>query len=183
MEIANYFQRLVNSNEYELNSRQEKIELIVYSVISFVIPFVLKQPQFVVGTFVNMMLILAAMNLKGRKILPMIIIPSIAAFLGGFLFGGLTIYLLYLMPIIWLGNSILVFVFKHFSIQKKRNFFLNLGIGAITKTALLFGMTFLLVSLSIVPSAFLIAMGTLQLFTALTGGILAFAVQKLKRRS
>jgi len=183
MEIINYFQKIVNVREYELNSRQEKIELLVYSIVSFMIPFVIKQPQFVVGTFVNMMLILAAMNLKGKKILPIIIIPSIAAFLGGFLFGGLTIYLLYLMPIIWIGNSILVFVFKHFNLQKKKNFFLTLGIGAVTKTALLFGITFLLVSFSIVPFAFLIAMGALQLFTALTGGVLAFAVQRIKRKS
>ena len=95
---------------------------------------------------------------------------------------GLTIYLLYLMPIIWIGNSILVFVFKHFNLQKKKNFFLTLGIGAVTKTSLLFGVTFLLVSFAIVPSNFLIAMGTLQLFTALTGGVLAFTVQRIKRK-
>jgi hypothetical protein len=45
----------------------------------------------------------------------------------------------------------------------------------------LFGITFLLVSISILPAIFLTAMGILQLGTALTGGVLAFVIHNSKK--
>jgi len=178
--IWDYFLRLVNVQEYKLSEKQENIQLLAYSVASFVIPMVLKQPQVLVGSFVNMMLILAALNLRGKKLLPVIILPSLGVLAGGYLFGGLATSLVYLLPFIWIGNAILVLAVKHFKLHEKKNFFLTLGIGAAAKAGFLFGITFLLVSLSVVPAAFLTAMGALQLVTAITGGALAFTVQKAK---
>jgi len=175
------FWKLLNSIEYKLSSKQETIELIVYSLISFFIPLVLKQPQLLVGTVVNAMLILAALNLKGKNVLPIIMLPSMAVAAGGYLFGGFTAYFIYLIPFIWLSNTILVLAFKYFKLQKNNNFFLTLGISSVAKAGFLFGITFLLVSLSIVPEMFLTAMGMFQLVTAVTGGIFAFTVQKIKR--
>lgn len=180
--LWDYINRLLNIREHELSSKQELIELTAYSIISLLIPFVFKQPQLLVGTVVNSMLILAALNLKGKNILPMIMLPSIAAAAGGYLFGGLTVYMVYLVPFIWLGNTILVLSFKHFRLQQNRNFFLTLGIGSLAKAGFLFGITFLLVSLAIVPALFLTAMGILQLITALSGGVLAFAIQRIKTK-
>jgi hypothetical protein len=127
------------------------------------------------------MLILTALNLKNRNILPAIMLPSIAAAAGGYLFGGFTMYLIYLIPFIWLSNAIIVLAFKQFRLQKNKNFFLTLGLSSAAKAGFLFGITFLLVSLSVVPAVFLTAMGLLQLATAFTGGVLAFAVQKVKK--
>jgi hypothetical protein len=178
--IWDYFLRLVNVQEYKLSKKQESIQLLAYSAASFVIPMVLKQPQILVGSFVNMMLILSALNLRGKKLLPVIILPSLGVLAGGYLFGGLAASLFYLLPFIWIGNTILVLAFKHFKLHEKKNFFLTLGIGSAAKAGFLFGVTSILVSLSIVPVAFLTTMGALQLVTAITGGTLAFTVQKAR---
>jgi hypothetical protein len=170
--------------EYKLSGfwaylrKLENAEFVAYSVISFFVPMLIKHPQVLVGSLVNMVLILSALNLHGKKLIPVIVLPSLGALAGGFLFGDLTIYLIYLIPFIWLGNAALVAIFKYL----KLNSSLRLGIGAATKTALLFGVTLLLVSFSIVPQIFLTAMGAMQLVTAMTGGLLAFTVQELKSR-
>jgi hypothetical protein len=125
-----------------------------------------------------MALILAAINLKGKKLLPVVIFPSLGALAGGYLFGGLTSALVYLIPFIWIGNTILVLSFKYFKLLKRQNFLITLVIGSVLKTCFLFGITALLVSLSVIPHAFLTAMGLMQLLTALAGGLFAFIAQK-----
>ena len=175
------FWKLLNLVEYKLGSKQETIELMAYSLVSFFIPLIFRQPQLLVGTVVNAVLILTALNLKNRNILPAIMLPSIAAAAGGYLFGGFTMYLVYMIPFIWLGNAIIVLAFKQFRLQKNKNFIVTLGISSLAKAGFLLGITLLLVSLSIVPAVFLTAMGLLQLTTALVGGVLAFTVQKVKK--
>jgi len=173
------FYRFFELQDFKLSSRSEFVELIVYSLASFLIPFAFHQ-QIFVGATVNMLLVLAALNLRGIKLLPVILFPSLGVIAGGYLFGGFTIYLVYTLPFIWLGNALIVLAFKYFRLHKKQNFVLTLGIGAAVKTALLFSAAFVLVYFAIIPPAFLVAMGIFQLITALLGGTMAFAVQKIK---
>lgn len=175
-----YILRLINVQDYKLSNKQENIELVAYSLMAFMIPFIFKHPQILVGALVNMVLILAALNLRGKNILPVILLPSLGALAGGFLFGSLTFYLIYLIPFIWIGNTALVLAFKYLKLKNNQNFFLTLGFGSAAKTGFLFGVTFLLVSLSIVPNVFLVAMGAVQILTVVTGGLLAFTVQEMK---
>jgi len=152
------------------------------SMVGFFLPFVLGHPQILVGIIVNAMLIVGATYLKGHKILPLILLPSLGVLTAGVIFGTYTVFLLYLIPFIWLGNAIYVYVYKYANATKHKlkNNFLGIGIASILKAGFLFGVTFILVSLAIVPPMFLTAMGVLQLVTALIGGVVAVGIVKAR---
>jgi len=97
-----YSYKTFSLNEYQLSYKQELIELFIYSLLSFFIPFILSHPQLLVGTIVNSALVLAALNLRGIRLLPVIMLPSLAVLSSGLIFGQFTYYLLYLIPAIWL---------------------------------------------------------------------------------
>ncbi|MBR9692177.1 hypothetical protein GOV06_05330 [Candidatus Woesearchaeota archaeon] len=177
-----YLNKIVNSQEYELSYLAENMEMIVYSVVSFFLPIVIGHPQIVVGIIVNAMLITAALNLKGYKLLPVILAPALGALSAGLLFGKFTVFLLYLIPFIWIGNAILVFAFKWLKLRLKKNYVLTLVVGSTAKSLFLFGAAFLLFKLGIIPVMFLTAMGVVQLTTALGGGIAAYGFQAAKRK-
>lgn len=169
--------------EYALPRVQEYVEMALYSVIAFSLPFVLGHEQLLVGSVVNCALVLAALNLRGMRLLPVIILPSIGAYLAGLIFGVASSALLYMIPFIWLGNAVLVLGIKYFVLDKKTNRVAALGIGATAKAAILFLAAFALLSFQLVPAAFLTAMGIFQLATALTGGAAALALQVAKKRT
>ena len=100
-----------------------------------------------------------------------------AALFSGLLFGPFTIFILYMMPVIWIGNFVLVYLFKYLHMVRNLNYWAALGGSAIAKSALLFGGAFLLVNFSVLPVVFLTAMGIMQLGTAVAGGIVAFGMR------
>jgi hypothetical protein len=180
-----YIKKLYYESVYDVKNIEENIQLVLLSVIVFFLPFVLGHPQILVGVIVNAMLIVGATYLKGHKMLPLILLPSLGVLTAGILFGTYTIFLLYLIPLIWLGNAVYVYVYKHVSFKEERGWrsqILGVGVASILKAGLLFGATFVLVQLSIVPSVFLTAMGVLQLTTALIGGILAVGIVKAREK-
>jgi len=181
--------------EYSLSRAQEYVEMAIYSVIAFSLPFLLGHEQLLVGSAVNCALVLAALNLKGARLLPVIILPSIGAYFAGLLFGVASPALLYMIPFIWVGNALLVLCIKYFVLaDKKTNSMAALGIGATTKNmtvlgigatakaAFLFISAFALLTFGMVPVAFPAAMGIFQLATALLGGSAALALQMGKKR-
>jgi ABC-type Co2+ transport system permease subunit len=179
-----YVKKLYYDNIYNLKNIEENLQMVFYSVIAFFIPFVLGHPQILVGTIVNALLILGATYLRGHKLLPIILLPSIGVITAGVIFGNYTIYLLYMMPLIWIGNALYVYVYKHFNMKGKKlkNNFIGLGVASIIKTVFLFSFAFLLVQLSILPAMFLTVMGLFQLATAIMGGILAIGIVKARER-
>lgn len=177
----NYLYRLANLQDYALGNVYENVELVVYSLVCFFTPFFIGHPQVFVGIVVNAALITAALNLKGYKLLPVIILPSLGVLSRGILFGPLSKFLLYMIPFIWIGNSILVLSFKHFKLGKKYNYWLTLAVGALLKSGFLFLSALVLYKLGIVPVIFLTAMGVIQVATALLGGAAAFGVHYGKK--
>lgn len=177
----NYLTKLSNLQDYNLNNTYQYLEMILYTVVCFSIPLFLGHNQLIVGVAVNAAIIAAAMNLKGYKIIPIIIAPSLGALSGGFLFGPFTIYLVYMIPFIWVGNSILLFSFKLFKLKLNKNYFITLLLGSGMKSGFLFISAFILYSLSIIPAMFLTVMGIMQLVTALGGGIPAYLFQVSKK--
>ena len=171
----------VYEQEYALSTVQETAEMVVYSAVCFFIPFLLGQPQILVGTLVNAALVLAALNLRGARVLPVILLPSLGVLAAGLIFGPLTPFLLYMIPFIWIGNSVLVVAFKELRLAKKMKYWKVLLAGAAAKASFLFASAVALFSLGLVPVPLLTAMGVLQLQTALLGGLLAFVVQKAKQ--
>jgi len=174
--------KLANLQDYVLPNIYQNFEMILYSVVCFSLPLFIGHPQIVVGVVVNALLITAALNLKGAKLLPVIIVPALGALSRGILFGPFTIFLLYLIPFIWIGNTILVFAFKWLKLHLKQNYWVTLIIGSAAKAGFLFAIAFILFKLNIIPVIFLTAMGTLQLTTAIIGGIVAFGIHEVKKK-
>ena len=164
MEFANAYQNLF-VNEYR--------HTLVYTLIAFFLPFLLGHPQWIVGIVVNAMLILGATNVKGVKLLPIIVAPALGALTRGLIFGPFTIYLVYMIPFIWVGNAILVYTFK------KLAYVPAAAVGAVAKSLFLFLAAFTLFKLGIIPVVFVTAMGIIQLATAIGGSVLAYGAKRV----
>jgi len=165
----------VNLEKYNYSERFQNIEMIIFSFAGFFIPFFVGHPQILVGTFVNAFLILAGLHFKGYRALPVILMPSLGVLSRGLIFGPYTIYLVLMIPFIWIGNALLVYTFRRFKIS----YWLNLTLGIALKTSFLFGTAYLLYLAGVLPVIFLTTMGILQVTTALLGGILVFSYEKI----
>ena len=139
-----YLNKTLNKQDYKLKSNQEMFEITIYTIISFFLPLMVGHPQIIVGIIVNAMLITSALNIKGYKIIPVIIAPALGALSRGILFGPFTVFLVYMIPFIWIGNSVLVFTFKALNLNKKLNYWITLLVGSMTKALFLFSIAFIL---------------------------------------
>jgi len=146
----------------------EKLQLLVVYILAFTVPFIFKQPQLLIGSIINFILIFSISKFGLKKIIPVLFLPSLASFLNGVLFGVFTPYLLYLMPFIVLSNLILVLTIKYVKMK-----YLNVVIATLLKTCFLFSAAYILFSTIHLPEIFLTTMGLIQLYTALIGGALA----------
>ncbi len=174
--------RVFNLKEYNITYLQENIETVVYTLLCFLVPFLIAHPQYLVGTLVNAALILGALNVRTYRLLPIIMMPSIGVLAAGVIFGPFTSSLVYMIPFIWVGNFLIVYAFKYMFLGKKINKWVTLMSGAILKAGFLFVVAAILVSLNVLPLPFLIGMGPVQLLTAITGGVVAFLAQYTKMR-
>jgi hypothetical protein len=141
----------------------------------FTVPFFFSNPQLLVGSIVNFTLAYAAFELPWKKIMPIIFLPSIAALLSGLIFGPMSSFLMYMVPFIWAGNILLVYFIKRF-----RSSVRSVVIPSVYKAGLIFSAAVLLHATGLVPAVFLIAMGPVQLITALAGTNAALLVQRIK---
>jgi len=165
-----------------LGEKFEFAEFLFLGFLAFLIPFLVGHPQILVGVLVNAFLVVASLNLDAKKVMGLALLPSLGAIARGMLFGPFTFALVFMVPFIWMGNIVLVLAMKYLFGEKKVNYFLSLGAGALLKAGLLFSSAYLLLQFSLVPALFLEAMGIVQLLTALGGGIVAFALWKMGAR-
>jgi hypothetical protein len=168
--------------DYLLSNLLKNFELVVYSSLCFFLPLFIGHPQIIVGVGVNACLILAALNLKGNRVWPVILLPSLGVLSRGIIFGPLTIFLIYFIPFIWISNAFFVYSFKIFMLKRKLNYFLTLFLGIAFKCSFLFVSALILYKLNLVPEVFLSAMGLMQIITAAIGGVVAFSVYKFKKK-
>jgi hypothetical protein len=181
MEIYEFAKKTYYENIFSVSALEENMHLAIYGLLAFLTPFMLGHPQLLVGTVVNTYLILGATYLKGHKLLPLIVVPTFGVVARGMLFGPFTVFVLYMIPFIWIGNAILCYVHKYLHFRKA-NYAVSIAAGATLKTAFLFGSAYALVALGIIPALFLTTMGLFQLYTALMGGAAAWAVIKGRAR-
>ena len=153
------------------------LQLSLFYLLAFSVPFLLKGPQILVGSLVNFLFILAISQYKFKEIAPALLLPSMASYSYGLLFGGATNFLLYLIPVITIANAIYVLSFKKIGIK-----YVNVLIAAGLKALFLFGCTYLLVNAIGLPELFLTAMGITQFVTACVGGLLASLVINTVKR-
>ena len=95
--VMEYLNKIANLQDYVFSNVAENLEMIAYSVVSFFVPFLLAHPPLLVGIIVTAMLITAALNLRGYKLLPVILLPSLGVLTAGLIFGPLSIFLVYFM--------------------------------------------------------------------------------------
>ena len=156
-------------------------EYLAISAAAFLIPFSIGAPQILVGSLVNAALVLAALNFKNERLLPVILLPSLAVLTRGLVFGSFTPYLVYTIPFIWIGNSLLVVATKKLYLASKMNRQLSVGIGIALKVVFLYATALILIKLGVLPQIFAKAMGVLQLITAVLGMVLALGLNKVIR--
>lgn len=141
----------------------------------FAVPFFLSGPQLLIGSIVNILLIFVALNYKNYyAIIPMIMLPSIAAVLHGVMFGSLFVLLPYLMPAIWIGNFLLVY-----TIQQSKQLISWIVTGGLYKSIFLVIVAYVLIYFWILPVIFLKAMWLYQLLTVIMAWIAVLTFQKL----
>lgn len=171
----------LNKNLYKFNYIREDIEIVITSMIAFFVPFLIGHPQLLVGVVINFMLIRSAYYSSLKKTIPIIILPSLAVFFRGMMFGNLTSQLIYLIPFIILGNFTLVFMSKQY-FKKNKNILLNSSKGIIVKVAIIFAGTLLVYVLGLVPLFFLQTMAALQIVTATVALGLFYGNVKLNKK-
>lgn len=141
--------------------------------------------QFIVGSIVNTALIMSAINLKGwKKILGVVTMPSISTILSGYVFKSASVYMVYMIPAIWIGNFVLVYAYKLIMLSKEKNYFLAGIAGIIAKVLVIAGGFMLLKALNVFPAKLVsnlqVAMTTTQLITASIGTLIAFTIYKVE---
>lgn len=149
---------------------------IIISFCAFLIPFFLAGPQLLIGIFINSILFISALKFQQRYLYSVICLPSVGALFHGVLFGGLTPFLVYFLPFIWIGNLILVKVFIY-----KLNllsYFTRILLASLAKSFFLFLSANVFFHFHLIPNLFLNAMGLMQLLTAMGGGLIAFMILK-----
>ncbi len=148
---------------------------------------VVTKSQLIIGSMVNASLIVTAMNLKGwAKILGVVTMPSISTILGGYVFKTASVFMVYMIPAIWVGNFALVYAYKKILVQKNKNYFIAGIVGIVIKVAIIFGAFGILNLMGIFPQKLVTnlqtAMGMTQGITATVGMIIAFVIYKLECR-
>ncbi len=176
-----YVKKIYHGSLYGLTAVEENVHFIIYMFSCFLVPFLISHPQIVVGVVVNAALILGATYLRGHKMLPLILLPSLGVLAAGLIFGPFSPLLLYMVPFIWIGNAAYAYGYK-FMMLRKSNKALCIAIPSALKAVLLFLPALILVNIGMLPVLFLTSMGILQLVTALIGGIAATIVVEIRKR-
>ena len=143
--------------------------------------------QLIIGTIVNATLVTAAINLKGwAKILGIVTMPSISTILSGYVFGTASVYMVYMIPAIWIGNFALIYSYKFLMLGKNKHYFLAGIVGIIVKVAIIFALFNLINLFGVFPEKLVEnlrnAMGITQFITATLGVIVAFVIYKMEKR-
>lgn len=149
---------------------------IIFS-FAFLIPFLISGPQLLTGTLVNCLLISGVKFVDNKNHLFMAVLPSIATVLNGLVFGKFTIFLVYFLPFIWLGNFALIKSIIY--LREKLSLPFSITLSVIFKTIILFVTALIYFKFNLVPEIFLTAMGVFQLATGIMGGLVFLGINKI----
>lgn len=192
----------LNKSIYDFSEKVDIMQTMIIGAIAFLVPTFLAQliqmvfgkqsvvanySQIIVGSIVNTALIISAINIKGwKKIIGVVTMPSISTVLGGYVFGTASVYMVYMVPAIWLGNLALIYFYKLNLLEKKKNYFSAGVLGIIVKVFVIFVFFEILNVFGIFPAKLVtnlqMAMGLTQLITASIGMLIAFTIYKIEKR-
>lgn len=142
------------------------------SAAAVALPLVLRHPQAVVGSAVNMALILIALHTRGwRMALPVIALPSLAALAGGMLFGeGVARGVLLCVPAIWAGNTALVWALRSMTNRRSRPLAGPLVAVAALKASIIGAGALAATAAGVLPIEFAAPFAAMQFATVVMGG-------------
>lgn len=193
--------RVTSVRVRDFSKERDVLQTILIYLVAFLVPtflgkilsslfgsasIVATNSQIIIGSIVNTALILTALNLKGNaKILGVVAMPSVSTILGGYVFHTASVFMVYMIPAIWLGNYALVYLFKLLLIAKKKNYFLTSICAIVTKVAIIFACFSILkyanVFLDKIVTNLQTAMSLTQLITASIGAFIASGFYFLER--
>ena len=193
---------IINKRITDFSKATDTIQTILIFLIALLVPTFLGEilnkvfgatsviatnSQLIIGSIVNTALVVAAINLKGwKKIIGVVTMPSISTILGGYVFKSASVYMVYMIPAIWLGNFALVYSYKAILLGKQKNYFLAGIVGIIIKVAIIFTSFNILNLFGIFPeklvSTLQTNMGAVQAITATIGVVIAFVIYELEKR-
>ena len=191
---------ILNKTIYKFSEKVDIIQTIIIGLIALLVPTFLAQliqtifgaqsvitanSQIIVGTIVNTALVTAAINIKGwKKIIGIVTMPSISTILSGYIFGTASVYMVYMIPAIWIGNFALIYAYKFIMLGKNKNYFLAGIVGIIVKVLVIFGVFELLNLFGIFPNKLVsnlqTAMSFTQLITATIGVLISYVIYKVE---
>ena len=190
---------ILKQSTRDFSKTSENIQTIIIALLAFLVPTFLAQlikiifgaqsvittnSQLIVGSIVNTVLVISALNLKGwTKIAFIITMPSISTILSGYVFKSASVYMVWMIPAIWLGNFALIYAFKYVMLAKEKNYFIAAILGIVCKVAIIFGFFNILNLFNIFPEKLVTnlqkAMSITQLITAIIGCIIAYSIYKV----
>ena len=186
---------ILNNQLVDTKKAMDTILTILIIIGAFIVPTFLAKivplgqyQQLVVGSIVNMSLILTALYTKGTiKTFSIATLPSVSTIMGGLLFGSMTLYSKAMIPAIWLGNFTFIFLYKFLFVNKKVNYPLTAIIAIISKVAMIYlGFTIMTNVMTVpdmVKQTLNTSMGITQLITATSGSVLAFLIAMYTKRN
>lgn len=185
----------------DFSKENEIIQTVIIAVLAFLIPTFLAKlisvlfgaesviannSQIIVGSVVNTLLVVSALNLKGwTKTIFVVTMPSISTILSGYVFKSASVFMVYMIPAIWLGNFVLIYAFKYITLKKNKNYFLSAIIGIVCKVVIIYAFFNILNSFNIFPAKLVTnlqkAMGLTQAITATIGCLIAYIVYRSEK--
>lgn len=139
-------ENVLSQNMRDYSKAMDVLQVILIGISALIVPtflaslinsvfgqnsWIASHSQIIVGSIVNIALIVTAINVKGwKKIALVITLPSISTILGGYVFKTASVYMAYVIPAIWVGNFVLVYLYKLLLLKKNMNYFLT-GVIAI----------------------------------------------------
>lgn len=195
-------EQAINKRVKDFSKTSDTIQTILIFLLALLVPTFLgniinntfgktsviaQNSQIIVGSIVNTALIISAINLKGwKKILGVVTMPSISTILSGYVFKSASVYMVYMIPAIWIGNFVLIYAYKWIMLEKEKNYFLAGIIGIITKVLVIAGGFMLFKAFGIFPDKMVntlqTAMTTTQLITASIGTVIAFIIYFIENK-
>jgi len=152
---------------------KEWFQITLLTVLAISAPLFIKSPQLLVGSIVNFVLFYSAKRFGFKKSLPSILFPSLVAYSSSVLFGGATYFLIFFVPIIFMGNSIYVLLSRYV-----KGGVLSVFLASVCKGLLLYIFAFVFVREFGLPEVFLSSMGIMQLVTGVVGGSVGLLFSK-----
>lgn len=191
-------ENVLEKNMYDLSKVSDVIQTILIFLIALLVPTFVPSllktifgaqsiigvnSQLIVGSIVNIALITAAINVKGwKKIAGIVTMPSISTILSGYVFGTASVYMVYMIPAIWLGNFAIVYLFKLLLLKEHKNYLLAGMLSVLAKVGVIFLGFNILKAVEIFPeklvSTLQVAMSSTQLITATIGMVASFGIYK-----